>query len=226
VPGSEPDSAAAPAIAASAARIVAAADTARRRLERDLHDGAQQSLVSASLTLGQAQAQARGTPAERLVTDALEQLRQALTELRDLARGIHPAVLGERGLAVALEGLAARSPVPVELRVPRERAAPAVEAAIYFTVAEALTNIAKYAQASFARIGVDVEGGELIAEVMDDGIGGAAATPTSGLGGLTDRLEALGGTLTVDSPAGDGTLIRACVPARPRASTERGATAA
>jgi signal transduction histidine kinase len=144
-----------------------------------------------------------------------------LTELRDLARGIHPAALSVRGLAVALEGLAARSPVPVELQVPCERSAPAVEAAIYFTVAEALTNIAKHAQASFARVRVDVECGKVIAEVMDDGIGGAAATPTSGLGGLTDRLEALGGTLTVDSPAGDGTVIRACVPARPRASTER-----
>jgi signal transduction histidine kinase len=126
-----------------------------------------------------------------------------------------------RGLAVALEGLAARSPVSVELRVSRARAAPAAEVAIYFTVAEALTNIAKHAQASSARVRVDVDGGKLIAEVIDDGIGGAAATPTSGLGGLTDRLEALGGTLTVDSPAGHGTVIRACVPARPQASTER-----
>jgi signal transduction histidine kinase len=144
-----------------------------------------------------------------------------LTELRDLARGIHPAALSVRGLAVALEGLAARSPVSVELRAPHERAAPAAEAAIYFTVAEALTNIAKHAQASCARVRVDVEGGKLIAEVTDDGIGGAAVTPTSGLGGLSDRLEALGGTLDVDSPAGDGTIIRACVPTRPRASTER-----
>jgi signal transduction histidine kinase len=205
----------------SRARLVTAADEARRRLARDLHDGAQQQLVSAVLTLKLAQARARGTPAERLVTDALEQLERALTELRDLARGIHPAALSMRGLAAALEGLAARSPVPVELRVARERAAPAAEAAIYFTVAEALTNIAKHAQASFARVRVDVEGGKLIAEVIDDGIGGAAATPTSGLGGLTDRLEALGGTLIVDSPAGDGTVIRARVPARPRASTER-----
>ena len=131
-----------------------------------------------------------------------------------------------RGLSVALEGLATRSPFPVELRVPRERAAPAAEAAIYFTVAEALTNIAKHAQASFARVRVDVEGDQLIAEVIDDGIGGAAGTPTSGLGGLTDRLEALGGTLRVDSSAGDGTLIRACVPARAPASTARRATAA
>ena len=222
MPGTEPDLAAAPAIAASRARIVAAADEARRRLERDLHDGAQQSLVSASLTLGQAQAQARGTPAEQLVTDALEQLQRALAELRDLARGIHPAVLGERGLAVALEGLAARAPVPVELRTTRIRVAAAAEAAIYFTVAEALTNVAKHAQASLARVRVDVESGQLIAEVIDDGVGGAAARSTSGLRGLTDRLGALGGTLTVDSPVGDGTVIRASVPARPpRASTER-----
>ena len=203
-----------PTAEASRAQIIAAADEARRRLERDLHDGAQQRLVSATLTLGQAKVQARGTPAELLITDALEQLQRALTELRDLARGIHPEVLSERGLAAALESLVARSPVPVELRVPRERAAPGAEAAIYFTVAEALTNIAKHAQASLARVQVDLERGELIAEVADDGVGGAAATPTSGLGGLTVRLEALGGTLTVDSPVGDGTSIRACVPPR------------
>ena len=113
-----------PTADASRARIIAAADEARRRLERDLHDGAQQRLVSATLTLGQAKVQVRGTPAEVLVTDALEQLQRALTELRDLARGIHPAVLSERGLAAALESLVARSPLPVELRVPRQRAEP------------------------------------------------------------------------------------------------------
>ena len=129
-------------------------------------------------------------------------------------------MLSERGLAAALESLVARSPVPVELRVPRERVTPAAEAAMYFTVAEALTNIAKQPKASLARLQLDVEGGELIAEVIDDGVGGAAATPTSGLRGLTVRLEALGGTLTVESPAGDGTIIRACVPSRP-ASAER-----
>jgi signal transduction histidine kinase len=117
-------------IGESRARIIAAADEARRRLERDLHDGAQQRLVSAALTLGQAQGRARGTPAEPLVTEALDQLRQALAELRDLARGLHPAVLSERGLAAALEALAARSPVAVEVRAPRESAAPLAEAPI------------------------------------------------------------------------------------------------
>jgi signal transduction histidine kinase len=193
----------------SRARIIAAADEARRRLERDLHDGAQQHLVSAALTLGQAQGHARGTPAEPLVTEALDQLRLALAELRDLARGLRPAVLSERGLAAALEALAGRSPVAVELRTPRERAAPAAEAAIYFTVAEALTNVAKHAQATRARVEVDFHGGVLTARVEDDGIGGAAATPGSGLDGLSDRLEALGGTLTVHSPSGGGTTISA-----------------
>jgi signal transduction histidine kinase len=170
------------------------------------------------VTLGHAQGKARGTPAERLVTEALEELRQALAELRDLARGLHPAVLSERGLTAALESLAARSPVPVELRAPRERAAPDAEAAIYFTVAEALTNIAKHAQATIASVQVDVQGAELVAQVSDDGVGDAAPTPTSGLGGLADRVEALGGELTVDSPAGEGTMLRARVPSQPLSS--------
>jgi signal transduction histidine kinase len=197
-------------IEASRARIVAAADEARRRLERDLHDGAQQQLVLAAMTLRQAQA--RGTPAERPVVDALAQLQQALAELRELARGIHPAVLSERGLAAALDGLVARSPLQVELRAPHERAAPAAEAAIYFTVAEALTNVAKHAQASIARVEVDIQCGTVIARVADDGVGGAAPVVGSGLRGLNDRLDALGGTLTVDSPRGGGTIITARVP--------------
>jgi signal transduction histidine kinase len=138
--------------------------------------------------------------------------QRALTELRDLARGIHPAVLSERGLAAALEGLIARSPVPVELRASHVRVAPAAEAAIYFTVAEALTNVAKHARASLARVQVDVQGGTLVAEVADDGVGGAAASRGSGLRGLTDRLDALGGTLTVDGPPGGRAIIRARVP--------------
>jgi signal transduction histidine kinase len=202
-------------IDASRARIVAAADEARRRLERDLHDGAQQQLVLATLMLRQAQAQARGTPAERPVADALAQLQRALTELRELARGIHPATLSEHGLAAALESVVARAPFPVELRAPRERVAPAAEAAVYFTVAEALTNVAKHARAGHARVDVDVQGGILIAQVADDGVGGADATAGSGLLGLADRLDALGGTLTVDSPAGGGTVIRARLPSRP-----------
>jgi signal transduction histidine kinase len=192
-------------------RLVAAADEARRRLERDLHDGAQQQLVLAAVTLARAQAQVRGTPAEGTVADALAQLNRAIAELRNLARGIHPAVLSERGLAAALEGLVARSPVPVELRVPHVRLAPAVEAAIYFTVAEALTNVAKHARATLARVEIEAGDGAVTALIADNGRGGADVTAGSGLRGLTDRLEALGGTLAVDSSPRGGTIIRASV---------------
>jgi signal transduction histidine kinase len=196
---------------AAPARLVAAADEARRRLERDLHDGAQQQLVLAAVTLAQAQAQVRGTPAERTVADALAQLNRAIAELRNLARGIHPAVLSERGLEAALEGLVARSPVPVELRVPHLRLAPVVEAAIYFTVAEALTNVAKHARATLARVEIEVNDGSVTALIADNGRGGADVTAGSGLRGLTDRLEALGGTLAIDSSPRRGTFIRASV---------------
>ena len=199
-------------IEASRARLVAAADEARRRLERDLHDGAQQRLVLASVWLNRAAERARGTPAEPLVIEAHRQLQEALAELRDLAHGLHPAVLSERGLAAALNGLAARSPLPVELHVTRERATPAVEAAIYFTVAEALTNVAKHARATRASVTIDVADGTLIAEIADDGIGGASVAAGSGLQGLADRLDAVGGTLSVDSRGGAGTRIRARVP--------------
>jgi PAS domain S-box-containing protein len=200
---------------ASRVRIVEAADAARRRIERDLHDGAQQRLVLVSLTLKRAQARAKGTPAEPLVAEACDQLSEGLAELRDLAHGIHPAVLSEHGLAAALDGLVARSPIPVDVRVSRERAAPAVEAAIYFTVAEALTNVAKYAQATQAAVTIEIEDGTLVAEVTDDGIGGATMAGGSGLVGLEDRLDAIGGTLTVHSRAGEGTTIRACAPLQP-----------
>jgi signal transduction histidine kinase len=199
-------------IEASRARIVAASDEARRRLERDLHDGAQQRFVLASLALRRAGALARGTAAEPLVAEAVEQLQQGLAELRELAHGIHPAVLRGRGLAAALEGLAARSPLPVELQLTRERVAPALETAIYFTIAEALTNIAKHAQATRASVTVEIADGALVAEIADDGIGGASATAGAGLRGLADRLDALGGTLTVHSPRGGGTRVRAQAP--------------
>jgi signal transduction histidine kinase len=211
VPGARIEAAGA-GIEAAASRFVAAADEARRRLERDLHDGAQQQLVLAAVTLRRAQSQARGTPVEELISDALDQLGHALTELRDLARGIHPAALSERGLAAALDGLVARSPLPVELWATPKRAAPAAEAAIYFTVAEALTNVAKHAEATSACVHVEVQGGTLTARVADDGIGGASVEAGSGLRGLADRLRALGGTLTVVSPRGGGTVIRATVP--------------
>jgi signal transduction histidine kinase len=202
-------------IHASRARIVAAADEARRRLERDLHDGAQQRLVLAALTLKEAQARATGTPAEQLIIEAFEILQQGLTELRDLARGIHPATLTERGLAAALEDLVAASPVPVDLQVVQERAAPAAEAAIYFTVAEALTNVAKHAHATLVRVQIELQGGALIARVADNGVGGARVTAGSGLRGLYDRLSAIGGTFAVDSSPGDGTTIFARIPLRP-----------
>ena len=164
----------------------------------------------AALTLERAAARATDTPAGPLVAEALDQVRQGLAELRELAHGIHPAVLSERGLATALAGLVARSPLPVELRVSPERSAPAVEAAIYFTVAEALTNISKHAHATRASVTVDATDGMLVAEIVDDGIGGAR--PGSGLRGLVDRMEAVGGTLSVESPPGRGTRVRAHAP--------------
>jgi PAS domain S-box-containing protein len=200
---------------ASRIRIVEAADAARRRIERDLHDGAQQRLVLVSLTLKRAEARAKGTPVEEVVAEASAQLREGLAELRDLAHGIHPAVLADHGLGAALDGLVARCPFPVEVRVAPERAAPAVEAALYFTIAEALTNVAKYAQATKASVTIEIEDGTLVAEVTDDGVGGATMAGGSGLRGLEDRLDAIGGTLTVHSRAGHGTTIRACAPLHP-----------
>jgi signal transduction histidine kinase len=202
------------------ARLVEAADEARRRRERDLHDGAQQHLVLASITLGRAREQVRGTPAEPLIAEASVQLRAGLAALRELAHGIYPTVLYDRGLAPALEDLALRSPVPVELRVTNERATPGAEAAIYFTVAEALTNVAKHAQATVVSIEVDGHDGVLVATVADNGVGGANPAAGSGLHGLADRLDALGGALFVESPAGGGTTIRAQV-ARHERSTNR-----
>jgi signal transduction histidine kinase len=192
--------------------LVTAADEARRRLERDLHDGAQQRFVLASLWLARAFGAARGTPAEPLVAEARAQVERGLAELRDLARGLHPALLSARGLAAALESLASRSPLPIELEVTRQRAAPSAETAIYFTVAEALTNVAKHAHATRAVVRVAVAGKTLTAQVADDGIGGAADSVGSGLRGLADRLDALGGTLTVHSPRGSGTVVHARVP--------------
>jgi signal transduction histidine kinase len=204
-------------IEASRARLVAAADEARRRLERDLHDGAQQRFVLAAVWLERAAARARGTPAEPLLDEAYQQLQRGLAELRDLAHGIHPAVLSERGLAAALTGLVARSPLPVELRVTTQRATPLVEAAIYFTVAEALTNVGKHAQATRASVTIDITRRTITAEIADDGIGGASPTAGSGLRGLADRLDALGGTLSIDSPRGGPTRIRAQAPLAPHA---------
>jgi signal transduction histidine kinase len=200
-------------IDASRARIVEAADAARTRLERDLHDGAQQRLVLASLALKRAAPLAAGTPAEPLVREAAEQLREGLAELRELARGIHPTTLTERGLKPALEALAARSPLPVELRVPERRFALAAEAALYFTAAEALTNVAKHARATHVTVTVEQRDRALVAEIADDGAGGADAQAGTGLRGLADRLASAGGTLEILSPSGGGTCLRAHVPA-------------
>jgi len=200
---------------ASRARIVEAGTAERRRLERNLHDGAQQRLVALSLTMRLAQTKLHKDPntAEKLLGGAQEELARALEELRELARGIHPAVLSDRGLAPALEALAGRSPVPVELAgTPRERLPPAVEAAAYFVVAEALTNVVKYANASQARVCVSRSNGHAVVEVADDGVGGADPDRGSGLRGLADRISALDGTLELRSPEGAGTLLRAEIP--------------
>jgi signal transduction histidine kinase len=199
----------------SRAQLIEAADEGRRQLARDLHDGAQQRFVAALLTLRRARTKARGTPAATLVADALLQLEQGLAELRDLARGVHPPALTEYGLAVALEGVAARASLPVDVRVAAERVPPAVESTIYFMVVEAMTNVAKHARATKADIEIGVQDGVLTAEVRDDGVGGATVDGGSGLRGLADRVTALDGTLSVESPSGRGTSLRARVPLRP-----------
>jgi len=201
---------------AASARLVAAGDRARRQIERDLHDGAQQRLVSLSVTLNLARKHAEpGSRTAVLLDSAMKELTAGLAELRELARGIHPAVLTERGLDPALRGLAARAPLPVSVSANVEcRLAPAVEAAVYFVVMEALTNVAKYASASAAEVTVDQVNGHVVIGVHDDGVGGADPSAGTGLAGLADRVAALGGRLVVESPPGGGTVVRALVPAR------------
>jgi signal transduction histidine kinase len=187
----------------------------RRRLERDLHDGAQQRLVSMALNIRIARAKLNEDPlaADQLLETAGRELDSALGELRELARGIHPAVLTDRGLATALETLASRAPVPVELaELPEERLPEAVELAAYFVVAEGLTNVAKYANATHATVGVARANGRLVVEVADDGVGGADPESGSGLRGLADRLAVLEGRLEIDSERGRGTTLRAQIP--------------
>jgi signal transduction histidine kinase len=200
---------------ASRARIVEAGTDERRRLERNLHDGAQQRLVALSLTLRLAQGKVHKDPerANELLDAAQQELTLALGELRELARGIHPAVLSDRGLAAALEALAGRAPVEVDLAdIPRDRLPEPIEAAAYFVVAEALTNVAKYAHASQATVRVTRRNGHAVVEVADDGIGGADPDRGSGLRGLADRVSALDGSMSLDSPAGAGTRLRAEIP--------------
>ena len=200
---------------ASRARIVDAADAARARLERDLHDGAQQRLVGLALTLRLARRKAGQDPALtlELLDEAIADLAAATAELRELARGIHPAVLTEGGLEPALAGLAGRVPVPVVLAaVPAGRLPAAIEATAYFVVAEALTNVARYAGARRAVVTLALAGGRLAVEVRDDGHGGADARAGSGLRGLADRVAALDGRFTLVSPPGGGTTLRAELP--------------
>jgi PAS domain S-box-containing protein len=199
---------------ASRQRIVAAGDDARRKLERNLHDGAQQRLVSISLSLRLAQGQLEKNPAaaQEVLEASREELARALEELRELARGIHPAVLTDRGLEAALESLAARAPLPVEIEGPQASLPPAVEAAAYYVVSEALANVTKYAQASSVKVTVEQVNGCAHVEVSDDGVGGADPGRGSGLRGLADRVASLNGKLAIDSPPGAGTRVRAEIP--------------
>jgi signal transduction histidine kinase len=187
----------------------------RRRLERDLHDGAQQRLVSLALDLRLAQDMVRRDPEQvkKVLEGAAEGLGQALEELRELARGIHPALLSDRGLDPAVETLAGRAPLPVEVETTLgDRVPEPVELAAYFVVSEALTNVVKYAQASQARVRLERENGRVLVEVADDGVGGAEPRRGSGLRGLADRISALGGRFEVDSAPGAGTRVRASIP--------------
>jgi PAS domain S-box-containing protein len=202
-------------VQASRARILDAADRARREIERNLHDGAQQRLVSVALRMQLWLAANRDLPddARADLADVLGDLRTGLAELRDLAHGLHPAVLTDRGLEHALLALAGRSAVPVELatQIP-ERLPPAIESAAYFTVCEALTNVAKYAHASHAWVTVERSNAHLDVEIGDDGVGGVDTRAGSGLQGLRDRIAAIDGTLEVNSRPRNGTVLRARLP--------------
>jgi len=204
-------------LARSRADILSATDAERRRIERDLHDGAQQRLVSLAMNLGMARARFTDVPdaAQQAIADAHDEALTALSELRDFIRGLHPAVLNDRGLAAALSGLAARAPLPVRLHVDTPRPASAsIEAVAYFIVSEALTNVVKHAQASQAEVSV-VRGGDLLRiEVTDDGCGGAVPADSDGTGlkGLAQRAAAVDGTLTIDSPPGGPTVISVELP--------------
>ena len=202
-------------LAASRARLVEAADEARRRIERDLHDGAQQRLVAAALELTLLEQRLDRDPAaaRSVLARAREHLDDGLGELRDLARGIHPAVLTERGLEAAVVALVQRAPVPVDLEIEvRERLDAGIAAAAYFVVSEALTNVAKYAEAETVSVDVRSAGGSLLLTIADDGIGGAELGRGSGLRGLVDRVQAVGGTLDVRSPPGRGTRLSIQLP--------------
>jgi signal transduction histidine kinase len=202
-------------LVASRARVVVATDQARRRIERDLHDGIQQRLVSLALDVRDAEARLPVHMSEhRARLSALaNELTGVLDDLREISRGIHPAILSEGGLGPALKALARRSTSPVELDLHLESRLPEpIEVAAYYVVAEALANAAKHAHASVVRVGALIRDGRLHVSVRDDGVGGADPARGSGLIGLTDRVEALGGTLTLDSPAGHGTSLQVDLP--------------
>ena len=199
--------------------IIEGADAERRRLERELHEGAQQRLVALSLTLGLAERRLESDPAAAapLVAQARADARMAVRELRGLTRGLYPPVLGGHGLGPALAALAACAPVPVRLEgVPQRRLAPPVEVAAYFVVAEALSNVAQHAHARSARVTLALGHRELRVQVADDGVGGADPAAGSGLGGLHDRVDALDGRLSVHSPPGEGTTLVAELPLEQR----------
>jgi signal transduction histidine kinase len=202
----------------SRARIVEAADAARLQIARNLHDGAQQRLVALGLKLRMALKALEEDPerAAELLEQATGDLDATNAELRELARGIHPVAVTEQGLGAALDRLARRSELPVELvGVPEDELPPATEVAAYYVVSESLTNVAKYAQASRVTVRASCEDGSLLVEVADDGRGGADPTQGTGLRGLVDRVEALRGSLQVESPSGGGTVVRARLPAGP-----------
>jgi signal transduction histidine kinase len=197
------------------AGMVAAADAERRRIERDLHDGAQQRLVALAMTLGRAKVSEDPALSRRLLDEAHGEAKEALVELRNLARGIHPAVLTDRGLDAAVSALAARTPVPVAVDVDLpHRADPAIEAIAYFVVAEALTNVAKHSGATRAWLTVGFEGPDLVVEVLDDGRGGANPDG-GGLRGLRDRVRAVDGRVVLTSPPSGGTTLRVELPCAP-----------
>jgi signal transduction histidine kinase len=199
----------------SRARVVDAAEAERRRIERDLHDGAQQRLVALAMNLGRARASYSEDPdaARKLLDEAHSDAKQALVELRDLARGLHPAVLTDRGLDAALSGLAARCPVPVVLDVAvQPRCSPTIEAIAYFVVSEALTNVAKHSGAKQVHVVMRRSNDRLHLLITDDGKGGASSRPGGGLAGLADRVGGVDGSLRVDSPAGGPTTLEVWLP--------------
>jgi signal transduction histidine kinase len=197
-------------VRASRARIVEAADAERRRIERDLHDGAQQRLVALAMRLDQARA--GSSEATALIDATTAELLTAVREVRDLARGLHPTILSDSGLAAAVEALAERTPFPVTSSIADERFPPEVEVAAYYVIAEALTNVARHADATEARIDVTAQDDRLFVRVADNGRGGADPGSGSGLRGLADRVAAIGGSLDVNSPAGEGTVLTTTLP--------------